>query len=102
MLGTVHSEEVTYVVLESFTNFFRFAWNFGKIARSDEPVRIRQAKAPDVVALRADEYDAITSELDAFRETEYLLSTRANAEHLARSIAELREGRGVVRELIEE
>ena len=41
------------------------------------------------------------AELEGMRETLYLLSTPANAEHLLRSIAELDAGKGLERELID-
>lgn len=41
------------------------------------------------------------SELEGLRETLHLLSSRANAEHLQRSIDELNAGSGVERDLIE-
>ncbi len=41
------------------------------------------------------------SELEGLRETLHLLSSRANAEHLQRSIAELDAGKGVERDIIE-
>lgn len=41
------------------------------------------------------------SELEGLRETLHLLSSRANAEHLQRSIDELNAGLGVERDLIE-
>lgn len=40
------------------------------------------------------------SELEGLRETLHLLSSRANAEHLQRSIDELNAGAGVERDLI--
>jgi antitoxin YefM len=40
------------------------------------------------------------SELEGLRETIHLLSTPANAEHIARSIADLDAGRGKVRKLV--
>ncbi len=42
------------------------------------------------------------AELEGLRETIHLLSTPANAEHLARSIADLDAGRGKVRKLIDQ
>lgn len=41
------------------------------------------------------------AELEGLRETLHVLSTRANAERIHRSLAELNAGRGIERELIE-
>lgn len=38
---------------------------------------------------------------DSIDETEYLLSSPANARHLARSLAQLNEGKGIERNLID-
>jgi antitoxin YefM len=63
-------------------------------ADRDELVVTRQNHEPMVVMPLA--------ELEGLRETLYLLSTPANAEHLLASIRELEEGKGVERTLIEE
>ena len=60
--------------------------------RSDLVVT-RQGREPVVVLPLA--------ELESMRETLYLLSTPANAEHLLGSIADLESGRGLERELDE-
>ena len=55
---------------------------------------ITRRDAPDVVVMSLDTWNA-------WRETEYLAATPANARHLRRSIAELDAGKGVERALIE-
>lgn len=62
-------------------------------ANREELVVTRQNHEPVVLMPLA--------ELEGLRETLHLLSTPANAEHLLRSIAELNEGKGVARSLIE-
>jgi antitoxin YefM len=42
------------------------------------------------------------AELEGLRETLHLLSSPANAEHLRQAIAELNEGKGVERTLVEQ
>lgn len=56
-----------------------------------------------VIHRRAKESVAVISlsEFNALKETDYLLSTRANAARLAEGIKQLQMGRGVKRELAE-
>ena len=63
-------------------------------ADRDELVVTRQNHEPVVMMPLA--------ELQGLRETLHLLSSPANAEHLRQAIAELDEGKGVERTLIEE
>lgn len=56
---------------------------------------ISRRDAPDAVVMSFDHYSSLM-------ETVHLLSSPANAAHLARSIAQARSGRAQRRELIEE
>ena len=58
------------------------------------PTLIRTDSGREVVFLALDEFQS-------WRETLYLLSNRANADHLRRSIAQADEGQAEARDLIE-
>jgi antitoxin YefM len=60
--------------------------------------------ADATIITRRDAEDVVVISLDtwnSWQETEYLLSSPANARRLAQSLAELNEGKGIVRELVE-
>jgi antitoxin YefM len=58
------------------------------------PIAVTRQRGKPVVVVDLDDWNAM-------KETIYLLSTPNNARHLLDSIAELNEGKGVVRDLIE-
>ena len=60
-----------------------------------EPVIVTRAGGKPVVMLSLEDYDAMD-------ETAYLLSSPRNAERLLAAVEQLRAGRGVERDLIEE
>lgn len=60
-----------------------------------EPVIVTRAGGKPVVLLSLEDYDAMD-------ETAYLLASPENARRLLEAVEDLRAGRGVVRDLIEE
>jgi antitoxin YefM len=58
------------------------------------PIAITRQRGKPVVIVDLDDWNAM-------KETTYLLSTPNNTRHLLDSIAELNEGKGVVRDLID-
>lgn len=60
-----------------------------------ESLIITRKNNENVVILSVDEYNALN-------ETQYLLSSKKNAEHLERSLAELRADDGMHKKLIDE
>ncbi len=58
------------------------------------PIAISRQRGKPVVMVDLDDWNAMN-------ETRYLMSTPNNAKHLLESIAELNEGKGVARDLIE-
>ena len=60
-----------------------------------EPLIVTRKNNENVVILSVDDYNSLN-------ETQYLLSTKANADHLQKSLAQLRAGKGSEKELIEE
>ena len=78
--------------------------NFSEARSNLKDVLDRVESDADITIItRRDASDAVVMSLDTFnswRETLYLLSSPANARHLAKSIAELDAGKGRVRELI--
>jgi antitoxin YefM len=78
---------------------------FSEARESLKDVLDRVATDADyTIITRRDAADAVVMSLDTFnswRETVYLLSSPANARHLARGIAALKAGRGKVRALFD-
>jgi antitoxin YefM len=73
----------------------------GNIARYFDQI---EADRTELVVTRQNHEPCVVlplAELEGMRETLYLLSSRANAEHLFQSMAELDAGLGVERKLIE-
>lgn len=60
-----------------------------------EPLIVTRKNNENVVILSVDDFNALN-------ETQYLLSTKNNADHLHNSLAQLRSGNGFTKELIEE
>ena len=60
-----------------------------------EPLIVTRKNNENVVILSVDDFNALN-------ETQYLLSTKNNSDHLQNSLTQLRSGKGVNRELIEE
>jgi len=67
---------------------------FDTVYRNSEEVIVNRKNNENVVIISLNEYNAI-------KETEYLLQSKNNREHLLASMKELREGEGRQRELIE-
>ena len=60
-----------------------------------EPLIVTRKNNENVVILSVDDFNALN-------ETQYLVSTKNNAEHLQNSLNQLRSGKGFTKELIEE
>jgi len=60
-----------------------------------EPLIVTRKNNENVIILSIDDFNAL-------KETQYLLSTKNNADHLQKSINQLRSGQGLTKELIEE
>jgi len=67
---------------------------FESVYLDHEEVVIHRKGRESVVVISLDDYNAL-------RETNYLLSSPANREHLLSSLKQLREGKGIERDLIE-
>lgn len=65
-----------------------------KVCEDHQPVIITRKKAPSVVMMSLEDFEAL-------QETAYLLRSPANARRLLESIAELERGGGTERELSE-
>ena len=63
-----------------------------KVAEDRAPILITRQKGSPAVIMSLDEYNAL-------QETAYLMSNPANAKRLFESVAELKAGGGVVKEL---
>ena len=59
-----------------------------------EPLIVTRKNNENVVILSVDDFNALN-------ETQYLLSTKNNADHLENSLNQLRSGNGIEKELIE-
>jgi antitoxin YefM len=79
--------------------------NFSEARSNLKAVLDRVIDDADVTIItRRDAADVVVMSLDtwnSWRETEYLMSSPANAKRLLRSIAQLDAGKGVARELID-
>ncbi len=64
------------------------------VYRDHEPLIVTRKNNENVVILSVDDYNSLN-------ETQYLMSSKANVEHLQKSLAQLREGKGEEKELIE-
>jgi len=65
-----------------------------KVCEDHEPVIITRTKAPSVVMMSLEDYEAL-------QETSYLLRSPENALRLLKSVTELEKGNGIERELSE-
>jgi antitoxin YefM len=63
-----------------------------KVFQDNDPIIITRKNSENVVLLSVDEYNSLI-------ETNYLLSTDANAEHLKKSISQHKSGKTKIREL---
>ena len=68
---------------------------FDLVYRDKDEVVIHRKGSENVVMISLDEYNSL-------KETSYLLSQKANANHLFESIKEIRDGKIVEKDLIEE
>lgn len=67
---------------------------FESVYENNEEVIIHRKGRESVVVISLDDYNAL-------KETNYLLSSPANRQHLLKSLEELRAGKGTERELLE-
>lgn len=65
------------------------------VFNNHEPLIVTRKNDENVVILSVDDFNALN-------ETQYLLSTKNNADHLQNSLNQLRSGKGHIKELIEE
>lgn len=80
----------------TYSNFRRNLKAFmDAVFTSRSPLYVTRTNGEDVVVMSKADYDGL-------QETLYLLSSAKNAERLARGIAEFEQGKGTVRDLIEE
>ena len=66
-----------------------------QVYRDHEPLIITRKKNENLVLISLEDYNSLV-------ETQYLLSTEANADHLRRSLDQARSGKLVERDLIDE
>ena len=71
-----------------------FAAAMARVCSDHEPLIITRAKAPSVVMLSMEDYQAL-------EETAYLLRSPSNARRLFAAVDQLESGQGTVRELAE-
>ena len=67
---------------------------FDDVYMNNEEVIIHRKGRESVVVISLDDYNAL-------KETNYLLGSTANRKHLLESLAELRDGKGFEKELLE-
>ncbi len=65
------------------------------VINNHEPLIVTRKNDENVVIISVDDFNALN-------ETQYLLSTKNNADHLQNSLSQLRSGKGHIKELIEE
>ena len=70
------------------------AGTMSKVTEDFEPVLITRSKGGNCVLMSYEQYSSLT-------ETAYLMRSPANAQRLLDSMAELKQGKGIERELIE-
>ncbi|CEG23841.1 Antitoxin YefM [Planococcus massiliensis] len=65
---------------------------------------VTESNTEVIITLKSGKNAVLISEdeLNAYRETAYLMSTRANRERLNDGISQLESGKGIVRDLIED
>jgi antitoxin YefM len=68
---------------------------FDDVYHNSEEVIVNRKNGENVVIISLDRFNAMN-------ETEYLMRSPKNKEHILASLKELEEGKGMVRELIEE
>ena len=80
----------------TYTEFRKnLATHLNKIEADCTPLLVTRQNAPSVVVMSLDDFKA-------YEATFYLLSSRNNADRLDKAIENLREGKGIERELFEE
>ena len=67
---------------------------FDSVCQNNEEIIVNRKSGENVVIISLDAYNAL-------KETEYLLRSKENRRHLLESVKELREGKGVEKELLE-
>ena len=64
------------------------------VFKTRAPLFVTRSKGDDIVVMAKSDYESLT-------ETLYLLSSKKNAERLAKGIEEFEQGKGVKRDLID-
>jgi len=92
-------ETVHYTVLMDAVNYTelrnKLKDHMDKVCDDHEPLIITRKGGRNVVMMSLEDYNS-------YKETEYLLSSPANAKHLMESIEQLRSGNLLHKDLIEE
>ena len=83
-------EAITYADLRQNLNAY-----MDKVIQNHDSIIITRKNNENVVLISVDEYNSLV-------ETNYLLSNKANVEHLRKSIAQHKEGKMKTRELYED
>ena len=80
----------------TYTDFRQnLATHLNQIEADRTPLLVTRQNAPSVVVMSLDDFKA-------YEATFHLLSSRNNAQRLDRAIQNLREGKGIERDLVEE
>ena len=80
----------------TYTDFRQnLATHLNQIEADRTPLLVTRQNAPSVVVMSLDDFKA-------YEATFHLLSSRNNAERLDRAIQNLRQGKGIERDLVEE
>jgi antitoxin YefM len=87
---TVHMNAVNYTDLRR-----NLKARMDEVCHDHEPLIVTRKNSENVVLISLDDYNSLT-------ETQYLLSSKNNAEHLMKSLESSRNGNSFAKELIEE
>lgn len=90
VLYIVHMQAINYSELRR-----NLKSHLDRVFNDHDPLIVTRKENENVVVISLEDYNSLT-------ETQFLLSTEANAEHLMRSLKEARSGKTSERELIEE
>lgn len=85
----VHMEAITYTAARE-----NLATTMDRVCDNHDPVIITRKRDQAVVMMSLEDYESL-------QETAYLLRSPANARRLSEGIAQLEQGKGVIKELAE-
>jgi len=81
--------------ITTYSNFRQNLKSFmDMVFKTRAPLFVTRSKGDDIVVMAKSDYESLT-------ETLYLLSSKKNAERLAKGIEEFEQGKGVKRDLID-